>query len=711
MGRKCYILLLVLAVLFLGTQVFAGKPVETKVLSLTKESALIKTGSLYHKLGVHEFKGNSKTVVDTLYYYEPPDAPERYDDFLGSYQGTGSDPADTCVHWFTLLAPGKITKFFMQNVTAGQATCYLFNPATYYDPGEDGWYYMWPDDPAIRQVLPFGVPLNCAAQVAANQFTGDVWTPTWNTLDLVSTFGDGINIDGVNDSLDFWFGYALDGTGNPQIWQDGFYHDSDEEGSSRSFSSLHAVGGYGAWYRIVNTSDNTLSVVHMMQLEVQYDALPPVISNVANFSDTFEETKTITAKIIDLEGDNFTAELRYKIGINGTWSGLPMSLVEGNTYSADMALSQGDTVYYYVKATDVGSLTNGSSVVSYARLVPPVGKSILLVNDGGRDNDAYYTDALDNLSADYYLWRMADHNGIDKSIVNYEGFSTIIVFGWGTTIVPITNVSTQDECDLKGFLDNGGNLMLVDMDWLFSWSLPATGSLVAGDFAYDYFGLASYENDPDDDGNSSNGGSADIEMKGVSDDVVSGEFTAPSYFGPIDYELPDPVWANWGDYVTPGNDAMVFMKGKNSDKGMAIRKTGSNYRTMLYTFPIELNSQASQFQTLLEKSLLWLTRQTSVDETPVVALKYMLAQNYPNPFNPSTRIEYGLPEATELRISIYDLLGNKVVELVNARQAAGHYTVEWNGRDTHGAEVATGIYFYELRSEQFMAKRKMFFIK
>lgn len=71
----------------------------------------------------------------------------------------------------------------------------------------------------------------------------------------------------------------------------------------------------------------------------------------------------------------------------------------------------------------------------------------------------------------------------------------------------------------------------------------------------------------------------------------------------------------------------------------------------------------------------------------------MLAQNYPNPFNPSTQIHFGLPEAAHVTLGIYDILGRKVVELVNGSQQAGFHSVVWNGTSSTGLQVASGIYF------------------
>ncbi|MBD3403353.1 T9SS type A sorting domain-containing protein, partial [candidate division GN15 bacterium] len=91
--------------------------------------------------------------------------------------------------------------------------------------------------------------------------------------------------------------------------------------------------------------------------------------------------------------------------------------------------------------------------------------------------------------------------------------------------------------------------------------------------------------------------------------------------------------------------------------------------------------------------------------------RFALHQNYPNPFNPSTQISFTLPVRTEVTLEIFNILGRRVTTLVDDTRPAGTYTVEWNGADTDGNPVATGIYFYRLHTDLFMQSRKMILMK
>jgi hypothetical protein len=88
-----------------------------------------------------------------------------------------------------------------------------------------------------------------------------------------------------------------------------------------------------------------------------------------------------------------------------------------------------------------------------------------------------------------------------------------------------------------------------------------------------------------------------------------------------------------------------------------------------------------------------------------------LGQNFPNPFNPVTAIAYTLGRPGEATIIVYNICGERVTELVSGHHDAGSYTATWNGIDDEGRLVASGIYFYELVTDDGAEVRKMVFLK
>ncbi len=90
---------------------------------------------------------------------------------------------------------------------------------------------------------------------------------------------------------------------------------------------------------------------------------------------------------------------------------------------------------------------------------------------------------------------------------------------------------------------------------------------------------------------------------------------------------------------------------------------------------------------------------------------FVLAQNYPNPFNPATAIQFSVPVASEVNITVYDALGRAIRELVNETYAPGTHSITWDGRDNSGERVASGVYFYAVKAGTFHATRKMILLQ
>ena len=91
--------------------------------------------------------------------------------------------------------------------------------------------------------------------------------------------------------------------------------------------------------------------------------------------------------------------------------------------------------------------------------------------------------------------------------------------------------------------------------------------------------------------------------------------------------------------------------------------------------------------------------------------RYYLFQNYPNPFNATTRIEFYLPERADVEVDIFNIIGRRVATLVDGELPRGSHSIEWNGLNTGGQAVATGIYFYRLKTSEYTETRKMLMIK
>jgi hypothetical protein len=96
---------------------------------------------------------------------------------------------------------------------------------------------------------------------------------------------------------------------------------------------------------------------------------------------------------------------------------------------------------------------------------------------------------------------------------------------------------------------------------------------------------------------------------------------------------------------------------------------------------------------------------------------FVLNQNYPNPFNPTTRIEYGLPEESVVRLTVYNLLGQEVTRLIDGQRPVGYFVADWDGTDGLRSKVSSGVYFYKMEAtgtrggQTFMSLKKAILLR
>ena len=90
---------------------------------------------------------------------------------------------------------------------------------------------------------------------------------------------------------------------------------------------------------------------------------------------------------------------------------------------------------------------------------------------------------------------------------------------------------------------------------------------------------------------------------------------------------------------------------------------------------------------------------------------FALHQNYPNPFNPVTTIRFDIPEESHVKIDVYNVMGQKVAELVDSYFQPGFYTVNWSGINTMGSALSSGMYFYRIQARDFTAVKKLLLVK
>ena len=108
----------------------------------------------------------------------------------------------------------------------------------------------------------------------------------------------------------------------------------------------------------------------------------------------------------------------------------------------------------------------------------------------------------------------------------------------------------------------------------------------------------------------------------------------------------------------------------------------------------------------------WTPNPTDVAESPDgLPAGFALDQNYPNPFNPNTEIRFSIPRANDVKLSIYDVQGRLIKQVLDKRLGMGQYTMQWDATNHRGESVPSGVYFYILETPDYQKTRRMLLLK
>ncbi|HEX2982563.1 MAG TPA: T9SS type A sorting domain-containing protein, partial [Ignavibacteriales bacterium] len=162
--------------------------------------------------------------------------------------------------------------------------------------------------------------------------------------------------------------------------------------------------------------------------------------------------------------------------------------------------------------------------------------------------------------------------------------------------------------------------------------------------------------------------------------------------------------------ITPGNyisadtvKDLAYNNQRQVSFAEWVPPSSGTYTVKIFT---ELLYDENKSNDTLTKSITVIKNIGIVDEMDIIPDVYSLSQNYPNPFNPTTVIRYGLPEAGQVELKIYDMLGREVETLVSDFRNAGMHEVKFNA-----AELSSGVYIYRIKSGSFVQTKKLMLIK
>ena len=417
-----------------------------------------------------------------------------------------------------------------------------------------------------------------------------------------------------------------------------------------------------------------------------------------------------------------TYELMGTVGLSGL-----------DTNFCDKDIKNGVVYYYAISAIDDIGLESLLSDSVYA-LSMAFDQGILLVdmtNPYGRGyvqddsvND-FYNRALEGYPFVYAEHDLPEIEYISLKELNPYPVCIIHSESWHG---PSQNSNTGFDStlmNLRHYLNAGGKLVLVGREIIqplgYSWTIPIP--FRKGDFAYDILHVGSMFFPAWRCGKEEFIGTHSTLLSEFTDlevDTARVNLSYPSNSCDLKGKLP-----LIGYFIPLYPEELVYSFNSAYDsssfegKPIGMRHIGEDYKVYFFDFPLYYIKE-SQSIPLLHKILAdFGFIPTEVKEENVsLPENYSLDANYPNPFNPATTIPFQVggsqfmvhsPVHTSLKI--YNILGRLVRTLVDEEKAPGSYKIIWDGKDNSGKEVGSGIYFYQLRTEEYTATKKMVLLR
>ena len=440
----------------------------------------------------------------------------------------------------------------------------------------------------------------------------------------------------------------------------------------------------------------------------------------------------VAAVILSYQLDSLTATLNTVSmsmtdgdATNGTWEGS----IPGQ--------APGSMVYWSLSATDVGALSSGSDMASYYIFAPTAGNDLIFNNQGALYGNILYSSYL------YFYWGGDPFDIWDAS---YGGIVDELTAEYSTIIELAGQGPFYDnDAEILNWWDGDKTYIVAGDEWLGARSGWTNGATLSGSVARDILGIDNEYNDVNYMAAGDQGGVS--RLVAGSDGYASSlaGFVADSLF--VDY---NPGYETGGSNWLDGVDAMAGFTVDMTGYGGVLDSAGNPDMTDTYNVmihgqqgnggksaflafdPVALNTVPSYYW--VGASYYWnvlagavacptdaspliqayegLAAASSVDDEVVGNPNaFSLKGNYPNPFNPITNIAFNLDVRSDVTVTVYSLLGEEVATVHNGILQSGLQSIKWNGLDSRGTQVASGVYIYRIEAQNRALTGKMMLLK
>ena len=576
----------------------------------------------------------------------------------------------TLLEGFKVQATGFISEY--STGPANMTELFITQPVQIIDPGNDL--------PPIDTVL-----------------TGDLRWPTeaeqWGTV--MVRVEEGIVTD--NDLL--YEVFAVD-DGSGQVVVD---DDSDsiqvyfeEVGPPPVGSLVQSIEGWLYHHYGTNADSSAYKLCPLYVDDIVFGAGPPAISSVSRdpCAPQNSDTEVTVSCVIMDNSDIASAAIHYSVD-GGTYLTADMSGTGDSTWSGVIPISAGNEVYYYIVATDDGAdqAEPKSSSFPYDTDTGQLG---FMVTDDLTIGIVQETPWASGISR-YHGCEVTLTGIVTGDTAQYNSGYGAYAFQdgagqWNGLIFDGTDLqllSRGDEVAVTGTIDdfdaawhfqNDGNTRLINVsniDVLSTGNAEPDPSLVScRDVTQTGEEVESYE--------------------GVT--VTLNNVTVSSV-NPYDWSITDATGSE-----TLIDDDMASMAADNFmstlEEGQVLESVSGIFNFSFGTYKVQIRDLGDLGQTV-----------GIVHDIRINPYAYHLYDNFPNPFNPETQIRFEIGAQENVQILIYDIVGRQVRYLVNEQYSPGFHVVNWDGTNETGQPVSSGMYIYLLKAGDYMADKKMLFVK
>jgi len=424
--------------------------------------------------------------------------------------------------------------------------------------------------------------------------------------------------------------------------------------------------------------------------------------------------------------------------VMGNLIGVSVGSISSAPNAAGVTIRDG-SAFNVIGGTEPGT---GNVISGNRGAIFPLGTGVAILGSGTDHNrvignmvgaDVTGTRALRNGSCGILIGDGAQFNVIggstapERNIISGNGFGTLTVelgtgvhlFGTGTRQNEIRgNYVGVGNDGILPVLNLGNGIGLYDgaSDNIIGGAVPDDGNLITANKAYGvYIADAAtrantirrnliYDNDSMAiriRGGAQNGVQAPDLTKARPDSVFG---NCAAIGGNVDIYLAAPDLSSCGEGKKILGGGQVDLTGH-----FTVPVTGTSIGDTITAIVTDITGSTSEFaRNVIVQDPLSIDESGPKSDLPT---SYSLSQNYPNPFNLTTVIVFALPRMCSVELAIFDLLGRKVVVLVEGVRSAGIHKARWNGLDGDGVSVGSGIYFYRLTSDNLLLCNKMLLLK